>query len=442
MRPANLKQVTWARIAKDVKRVNPELYKIINELSPSDEYPLYLGDYPYGYQILKQGKLYVPVNDHESLPIDDPSVPKQIQEDLAYNAMSNPVSLLLDKSIEIFLDKPSVATPVVFMFPSKGSLMSTSRIIVDRPQHPPFLWNMTSGARSIFMLPKIAKSRMYKRIRSELNIGVEPPSSPHEHWQVFKEIAGSEQATPWSTKILYFSENWFNKLEDPTWKNFKDYLFKRYQLAYDNMGNIHIWDMIFNLILKQKNLKPNMFINNVVRHLFQIGICYTPGLAPAINDEAAPIEFLQKIFLDIYDLKDYIPTIMTPSFFDPYVNCKPVYYSLLNPGLLDTPKKRDNSSQISDLYDIFSLLSKYKQDIKNNDYNIAGTNIHEFSTKVRVSALHSEPENYSQILPAAEELKKDIRFKQSNCLTENYEIASHGALFKGCFCFSHPSKEI
>lgn len=433
-------QVDWQEVAKSVKKVNPEIYKIISDLNLGPEYRLYTGEYPFGANILKRGKFQVPMDNQESEPIYSPEVPKKIRDDLIYNDETNPVGLILQNSTEISMTPHHSTTPVSLWFLPQGSMMGISRILSERPQQPPFIWDMTSGAHSLFMLPKISQTRKHKRLCSELGIQTDIPKSSSDHWQLFTDIANCGQFEPWTCKILYFSKKWFEKLDDPAWIHFKCYLLERFQRTFDYMGNVYLWDMLLNYILNKRKLRPDLYINNTAKHLFQIGTGFIPGLAPATSDIAGPIKLLQKVFLEIYDVKDQIPTILCPSYYDPYEPCKPVYYSINNPNLLETPKKRDNSSVISDLYDVHSLLKKYTMDIREDDYNIINTAFHRLMLNTEIKAFHPNPERYTPLYGVDEIIPQDDRFKICLSETENDEIAYHSTFFKGCFQLSPSEK--
>ena len=435
MSQVSFKEVSWEQIANDVAAVNPVFAKIINELDPPEKLRLYVGDYPYGHQIVRSGKFYINIK-NKDLPIDHADVPKKIQDDLSYNALSNPVSLVLEKSIELYLDEPTVEAPMSpLMYVSEGSVTSTTLVLSKNSLHPPFLWNISSGARSLFMLPKISHAKMYRKLCSELGINVEPPNSSYDHYKVFKEIAKHEKKAPWKSKILYFSREWFQYLEDPKWMQFKNYLLESFCKSYDYIGNLFVWDLILNLILKKRKIKPSLYINNVVKHLFQIGIGFSFGLAPAEDETKGPIKFLQKVFMENYELKDYLPTIMQPTRFSMEAHSQPVYYSLQNPSLLDTPKKRDNSSQISDLYDIYSLFNKYVDSLKNEKLNITDTRVHKFAKDIKVNAIHTSPERYTQLSSSEIVPQDDQRFLKCLYPTKNKIPAVNNPFFRGCFRF-------
>lgn len=430
---ATLKPTTWAKVADQVKAVNPELYQIISDIDPGPSYRLYVGEYPYGCQILKRGMFQIPLRNGEMVPLSDPRVPKRMQADLEYNVGSNPVSLLLKNSVEIFLNKSVTADTLAFSTVAEGSLLGTSRITSEIKQQPAFLWNMSSGARTISMLPKISQAKKYKRLRSELNIDTSIPTNANDHWHVFKDIANCDMFPCWTSINLYFSEKWFQSLKDPRWVHFENYILSNVRKFLGYMGVFQIWDVIFSSILRERDIRPNLNTNNTVKHLFQISSGLSPGISPAIDEKQAPIELLQKIFTEIYVINDYIPTIMTPNYFALKNPKEFIYYSLQNPSSLNTPKKKDNSSLISELYETKSLLDKYLYGIRNYKLNLENTYFYDFSIHGDIDAFHPNPEKYSIIRKAKEIIDKDPRFKKTLYPTKNKEIAYFSSIFKGCF---------
>jgi hypothetical protein len=433
------KQVAWHEIEAEVKKVNPEFHTIVCELDPGPEYRLYVGEYPYGYQLLKNGRIQIPVSPYKSAPLTSDKISKQIRDDLSYNKLSNPVSLILQNSFEIYINNNSPNLPAMGSVVPTGTLFSLSRVVCENEvsHHPAFVWDMTSGARSIYMLPKISQTKKYKRLRAQLGINVEPPKSNLEHWHVFKEIAIAEQAPTWKTKSLMFSKKWFASLEDSAWLKFKSYLLNQFRRTYDLLGNNYIWDMLFCLILQEKKLRPSLYINNIVTHLFQIYLGTCPASAPAIDENFGPIEFLQQSFLNIYGLTDYLPTILIPQRFS-HTDQQPVYYSLQNSNIIGTPKKKDNSSLISDLYDINALLNKYLIEIKSGRYNLEDTPFYDNIDQLEITPFHPTPERYQSIKTVEEIPKNDPSFTKILCKNQNpnLEVALHSSLLNGCFRFS------
>ncbi len=98
----SFEKLTWKQVRADVAKVNPAFAKIIDELSPSDKYWVAKVRYPYGSLVMKKALLMLPNAKGDIVPITDSSIDKNIREGLDYNLNSNPVSLVLKNTFEIF----------------------------------------------------------------------------------------------------------------------------------------------------------------------------------------------------------------------------------------------------------------------------------------------------------------------------------------------------
>ena len=180
---------------------------------------------------------------------------------------------------------------------------------------------MTAGARSLFMLPKISKSISHHKLQQKIGIYADTPKTLLNHWDIFREIEQCmPDENPWNVELLFFSKKWFDHRNDDAWIKFNHWLAKNAWAGSEFFRNEFIWDMVFSAIQEIKNIRPEPYFTNSVRHLFGIGIGALPGFAPAINNDAGPIHKIQKIYREIYNL-DYAPIIMAP---------KLLYYSPLS----------------------------------------------------------------------------------------------------------------
>lgn len=429
-----LRKTTWSEVADEVKEVNLQLYKIIEAIDPSPKYHLYVGEYPYGCEFLKQGKYQVPTPKYGLLPLSDGRIPSQIRNDLSYNIGTNPVSLVLQNCIEVFLDKPTTENPITFFIASEGNIFSINRVLNNQHHQPAYLWNISSGTRSAFMLPKISQAKKYKRLRSALNIDINIPNGIEDHWDVFKKIANTSK-TPWSSKLLVFSQSWFNNFEDKNWNNFKTYLWEATGQTHCLKENYFIWDIVLSSILRELNIRPDLYINNTIKYLLQIASSSFPGICPYIDDKAMPCSYIQQVFTDVYNINGYLPTIMGPAYFDLFDRKSIVYYSLQNPNLFETPKKRDNDSLLSSLYDILSLLNKYKEKILDEKLNLNNTILFDFMKNASISGYHPNPNKYRIINPIKDLLNADQRFQHSSTTNSTLKVATHSSFFNGCIKF-------
>jgi len=409
---ASMEELTWQQARAKLAKVNPTLAKLIDNLDLSSEYTLFLARYPFGAEILKDGLLQLPNKNKELCFINEAGTPQNIREKLDYNLNSNPVSIILKNTAEIFMLFNNTTVPLYgLIYP--GKLFGTWQVLNPQNAHAPrCLWNMTAGARSIFLLPKITDTIGYNKLRQAFQLNTEKSKKLLDHWELFREIANHpafEQT--WETEILFFSKKWFEHLDDPVWKEFKLHLLDLSWKNSEFFRNEFTWDLIYSALQNDRSLRPDPYIADTVRHLLAMSIGAQPGFAPAINDKAGPIQRLQQIFAEIYRT-DYDPVIMQLAFLN-IENPRPIYYSLEYPTTMRfSPKSREKTSKIVELYEIMRLLEKYLKDIQMNKYNVIGTPIFEAANKVAYDFFHSDSHKYTNMHPPSEIKKGDLAFKK------------------------------
>src|SRR5258708_4971587 len=102
---------------------------------------------------------------------------------------------------------------------------------------------------------------------------------------------------------MYFSEKWVNKIHNETsWMRLKLYLHEVAWRKFEYERNRIYYDMAFSLIQEKRNLRPNPYLTDTARHLFTTALGSAPGYVPANNDEALPIGFIQKAFVESYGM--------------------------------------------------------------------------------------------------------------------------------------------
>jgi hypothetical protein len=427
---ASFEELTWTEVREEFYRKNPELGKIIDDLSPSKEYTLFKAKYPYGSEILKAGELNLPIN-RGLVSIRSNQLNSKIHEKLAYNLNSNPVSMILKNSAEIFMVLENNTIPLYGLV-KPGKVFGTWRVLNPHTSHnPAFIWDMTAGARSVFMMPKISEQMRHNRLRREFDMAVETPKSLLDHWEIFRALANSERfGEAWETEILFFSKIWFDKLDDEKWLKFKCYLLESAWSGSEFLRNQFIWNVAFSLIQKYRNIKPNPYIADTVKHLLGMGIGSLPGFSPSIDDSAAPVKRLQEIYVNIYQLA-YAPVIMEPHNLSLNVS-RPIYYSLAYPTTMEfSPKSRLDSSKISDVYEIKSLLAKYIAELSENDLNLAHTPISDLAKMVQYDFFHTDNEQYPSI-KSSKLIPKEDSYFQKIPYGSDKEFPENSSFIKGC----------
>ncbi len=426
--------LVWHEARELVEQVNPELAHVIDRLSPSEDYKLYKLKYVYGSIIFEQGKLRLPVGESlETVSLYEEGVPKEYQEQLDYNAGACPVTLVLNKTIELYLEHQERL--VSFGHFGQGSLVALWRLLDGETSfHPSTLWNVSAGVRTLFMLPKISEKGAFNRLRKEFHLSPYSPKGVNDHWYIFREIANHQVfGEPWVVEILVFGKNWFDKLADPAWHELHLYLLKQAWQASKYWRNKFAWDYTYTDIQQRRGLKPNPYVGDTVKHLISIALGAIPGHAPAIDNDCAPIKRIQYAYVSIYGLKKYYPTIMVPMFLSEKNAYRPVYYSLQVPTAIELSlKSSEHSSTINDLYETNSLLQKYFDEWFTADSKASDPSIREILYRAKFDFFHNDVAEYTQILPVTQLPIDDETFCQPLVDCHYHRFCANSSFVKGC----------
>lgn len=433
-----LKELSWKEARKLVSSVNPELAECIDGINPSKDYRLFKATYLYGDQLVVCGESHLPTPSGELAPMRSSEISDYIKEHLSYNFFSNPANILLSKSLELFLPSEERAISLFGIMPVKPGLVSgTWRVLNPKnSNHPSFLWNMTAGARSIFMLPKISDTRSHYKIQKELGIQAEAPKNLLDHWEVFKQIANSPEemrGKPWKMEILFFSKKWFDHLKDDAWKGFYNYLLDQAFSGSEFWRNQFVWDLVFSLIRKSKNIKPHAYIADIVKNLYAISAGGTPGFAPALDNEQAPVQLIQQVYTDVYKIKEYCPVILQPTLFSmDKKETRPVYYLLNFPTAIEfSPKTNMKVSNVADLCMVRNLLSIYKNEISSSNMKISSTPYYRASLEVEYKLFHSSADQYYEIYDTQNIPIEDAAFTKSLTKNSHNKFPHDSSIMKG-----------
>lgn len=420
-----LQILTWQQARADVLNTNPELATLIDQLSPDNSYQLIKASYLFGDLVIDNGVLQIPSTTGALSRYDDLSCDSEIKQQISYSII--PLILTLNAANEVFIDTGSRIIPLNLFY--SGSLLGLFEIMdynfnnMTRPK-----WSVSAGARSIFMLPKISESIGFKKLRMNFNI---PPSlnlkKMENHWSVFSALASNENfEQPWRNEILIFTKKWLEpNFNDVNWVKFQQYLFGHaWHQAKFAIGKIElslIWEEFINSIAS-RNLKPTPYIADQVKHLMAIASGRWPGFRPVDNSQqVAPTNALEKIFIDIYGLKSYLPTCMCAAVLNQGCT-KPVYYSLNYPTLLEgSPLNRQGSTLMLDLRDIKLLIETYQNRAE-----------HKTRNKSQFEFYHVEKDMYNEIQSSELIGDTDADFLSLQTKYPEREFCATSPFWRGC----------
>lgn len=428
---AHMSQVTWQDVREDVARVNRPLFDIIEKISPSDEFFLYKCSYPFGSKLVEEGLINIPTADGRILPINSPEQPASILQQLGYSPI--PLALVLQNQSELFYENSDRISSLMLFHP--GHLFGIWETL-DPPdssfRHK--MTTVTSGARSLFMLPKITDVMRYAKLRKEFSLVQPMPKTLSEQWPLLVELANHPDfPTPWFNDVLFFSEKWMLPREnDVDWLKFRLYLYEYAwhdsRFARNKMSQDVLWDCLSRVLI-QKNLKVDPYLLETVKHLVGIGMGGTLGMRPSDGSkDVAPIRELQAIFVENYGLKAYLPTLMIPAHLTESEADGDVYYSFQYPTApISLPAQRNVSTIMSKLREIRELII-YLQ----GELNLGRMSMYNRVKRVEYDFYHSEIDNYSEIKKSTEIALQDPRFTWDECYGNSRKFADTAPFFRGC----------
>lgn len=432
---------TWTDFRDEVKKVNYELYDIIEQISPDKKYKLVKVQYPYGEYILERGIPRLPYASENYFRVDNPCMPSHLKEQLCY--CSTPLALQLKNSGEVFLETNDRIVPLYIFSPgSLFGLFESASYLSGRETTP--IWDVTAGARSVLMVPKISDAIAHNKIRTELGIKNNVPKTLSDHWSLFKTIATKiNQENPWHCDILFFTKNWLDNKNDGTkWLKFHNYLLQKSWIQSSHMRTrteMNIFWEKFSSAIGKRHLRPNSYIVATVKHLIYLALGQNPGFKAADESELAlPSKIIENVYQNIYSLKEYAPTILHAHHLGESDKNLALFYSLAYPTLLEsTPNIRHkvNINIMSELREMSLLMEMLLKILEDSEYEKGQYNI---IKNTLFKYLHGERDRFGELASAEEVVFDDLTIRQS--LEKRFlgkKFAKNGQFFKGCIEMIH-----
>jgi len=340
--PCHFIEGAWADFRDDVRATDRELADIIDEISPDSKYKLIKGAYRYGEQITHLGTIYVPNQHGQSTPLYDQSVTAKLKEQLGY--ATTPLALQLNKTSEVYVETPSRVIPLNIIH--RGDMFGLFESLKSYTQCPIVpCWSVASGARSVFLAPKVSDAIGNKNLKKAYNVSPDDTHELSRQWNVFKKIAAKQPGSnqpPWASEILLFTGDWMKDRNDSiAWLKFQKCLLKR---AWGQSRGVRVkseysmlWE-IFASTVSQRNYKPDAYVVNTIMHTLFIANRAIAGFRPISDDSETllPSKMIETAYQEVYTmLRDYSPVILAPAVLGGNDNYSPVYYSYFYPTLLE-----------------------------------------------------------------------------------------------------------
>ncbi|MCH9770199.1 MAG: hypothetical protein K0U12_04905, partial [Gammaproteobacteria bacterium] len=383
-----LVKTQWKNIREDVKKVEPVFTKLVDALNPNKNFSVYLAYFPYGALKGDTKCSFLPLMNGEFCRLDSPSIPNIVKKDLGYGIGSSPFGMVLDKNFEYFFDLKHRSTSKPQRIATPGSFFPLDRLFTMKNQRvysPNGILSVSSGARSVFMLPCVSRELNHSYLQRDLGITSDAPISTYDHWRIFKEITSSQNIDcNWRSCIIYFSENWISKLtHDPTWRDLKLYLYEKAwnSSAYSRSANTY-YEHIFSEIKSQRNLKLKPYIEKITNHIFKIILGAAPGFSPQINNNSLPIKTIQNAYTNSYSLKNYWPTILSPERFVFEQSKHPIYYSLQHGVGNDSNRVSSPSNILADLREVKRIFKIYFNELASTQSCCVDTVLNDIANRI------------------------------------------------------------
>lgn len=434
-----MKECSWKVLSEHIRSVNKEFAAIVDALSPSDDYTLYLADYPYGALILDKGVFQIKNSEGHLVPLYHASIPQHIKDDLTYTG-TMPVGMITGNAIETFFATHNRIIPASLY--GQGNMISLWSALEDsHSYHAGPMWNVSSGARTICMTPKISDKVCHNNLKVKYGLKLPVSRDLIDHWSIFQALANhSSFSQPWKSEMVFFSKKWFQHRDDKRWANFYRYLLNEVWQGSIFRRNQFVFDFAFSLVEETRNLKPNPYLADTVKHLIGIGTGEVPGMTPAINDVAAPITGLQKVFIEDYGLKKYAPVIMHIHHLLPDER-RALYYSLEMPTTtVFSPRSSRFSSKMVDMRELRHILEVLQSEIIKGNICVEKTPLYSLARDINYSFYHSETDSQNEILPVIQLLDKDPSFTKSLIDEEDYAFPEFSPFFRGCIALSRSNQ--
>ncbi len=398
-----------------IKSINPELAHNLKELSNINTAKFIKAEYLFGEKIMREDGVYLPTTNGKTIKTTDQSIPTEFQK-LFAEAGAVPVTLVLNKSTEVYQEKPSRVMPTKIF--QAGELIGLWELFDSQEVNKEkTIWEVSSGARSLLMIPSISDTYNHSKLSKTYNISSHPPKTLLEHINPFIEIGQTD--TSWKTSVLFFVGGFWKKTffkKNPPLVN--SYLLKQ---AWEQSLNCRYlmdytlcWESFLTAVDKLK-LNINTYLINTIKHLYLISKEVFPGFAPTIDKTTCPLFTIERAYRDVYSRENFAPIIMSPKFI---TNEQSVYYSMKFPTLLEwveIPKYKTGVSIIRQIKELLDLLLETMPNLN--------TTFHFY---------HIKPDNDKAINSPCSIPLNDPYFSKALARFPEHTLAQNSSFFKGC----------
>lgn len=421
---------------------NPEFAALLDELDPGN-IPFYTGYYPYGAALGDDKTTFLPTLQGDFLALNEvnnPRFSRELLNDLGYGMHSAPLCLILDKSVELFIDRKEDNVTLPYRLLHAGDFISTKRILSGISLGDNMAVSGSAGCRSAIMLPPLGCSRHFTNVRHAFDMDLRKPTSLYEHGLLFAQLAQHPAAgCDWKMKVVFFSNELVeiikHKLQGQKISLYLHrYAIKKY-LSFSSY-EAYIMSLTLTEVLRRQKIKVDPYFSESVQHFYKVAAGHVPGFAPASNETYLPWAFLQRIAIDIYKMPLHYPTILHPSNFDLDDNSTlATYCSRQYPTTFSAPPKTRNAASVTyEMSEQQNILNELDAGLSALTPNSSNASCLRIVRKVEFCTYHSHNNKEKNLKLSGCLPSIDPRFGEAGCAfpLEGRYMSDEGAFTRGC----------
>jgi hypothetical protein len=312
-----VEKVSWRKISGRVEETSQSFAMAMNSMPhhakgpSSQENDLFLVSYFYGDLVVRDGVFQSPCRECSKC--------KELSK-IVGNSI--PLSLVLNNSVEVFLEQPTEHRTIPLRILNKGELFGVFEILyellgIERPSLPP--WSVSAGARSVVILAPFGDRRVKESLKQLMGISHQGLADhlckgrTSDYWQLLRMLARG--ATPdWSTQVVILPNAWVKKRVTP---DLLKYIAKTGWEQSENLRNQPVEEFDIRRgwhgQVMDVRYPELMYVYATLRHLIAIGKGELPAFKRTQSDEAGPFIRLEEKMRGATKIVGYSPSVLVPS---------------------------------------------------------------------------------------------------------------------------------
>lgn len=427
-KPGSFKEVTWDEIRSTIKKITPDMYEAIEEISPDSSYKLYVAEYAYGAPIIDDKGIFHLQFDKEFIPITSSNMPNSVRNQLDYNFHRLPLGIVLDGSMQLSSKELDNCAYPKMVF-TKGNVFATQAVI-DLPMRYQaiYYWRMRAGARSAYILPSISNREKFTKLRKYFNLNIDIPYSQLDHWTLLQAIANSEEFEQnWKCKCLFFGKKFVEKLD--THPKLYTTISRMILKGTSHSRNQTVDRMWEEHAARIRNKLVDRYILSMGQHIINASLGEHVSFKLASDDDGqGPFNELTKVIVDIYGLKKYAPIIMVPQMYEQNKD-EYSYVSIQYPSN-EYPRNRANKAKylMADFREIQYVIETFIKTLP--EEVIREVPVYNFS-EYNYNFYTADKDSQGQFRPASTIFDEDPKFKYWQGFTNN-KVDTRNSFLRAC----------